>query len=641
MCGIAGIFIKDPRVVKKHVALETMANLLLLGIESRGKKATGFVAHLPGGGELTIDKKAVTASDFIKDRLPIPEGANVWLGHTRLPTQGDPDKNENNHPIVCKSTFVTHNGSIYNDDELFKEHTKGKRDAEVDSQAIAMLLDKYGFEKAEEALAQMRGAFAIACINPEKNPDQVLLAKGGWSPCVIHESDKFVLWASDRNSIREAWKVVLGTPPAYNAFKELHEGDIAIVSKEGITYRKFEAPEGFRIRRGRQTTQQRGNASAHRRGPTTVYRPTTQTRENRRPNRSAERRLPPTTLLPGRHVEEVGKVRAESRGTARLYELYQEGKYDLKLFEKADYPYQWDWCDGCMTCVLRDDMQDTVNWGFICDDCYDSQIGKFGYKDPVDPAGFLSEEELTQLDNWAKMETEVHQLALTSVCEATGMNEDTIDFLIFRCPDSYYERDDKQDMKQLADDLDELYQEAVAEKWADFGVSDAENLRPATCESDSGLADWRQQLLSPGERPLALPSGRIQSPNWDWDNAALGAYSHCTTHVRTFPASQECPDCTRDFLRKGQPDLELDQCRVCNRKQRPVFHMLKWAWCRKHYLTCNRCDSKAGVAAIATAPNGDRLCHQHSRGEKGLISDGKDGKELERRGIEVAERVTT
>lgn len=634
MCGIAGIYIKDPQVVKKHIALETMANLLLLGIESRGKKATGFVSHLPGGDELTIDKKAVAASDFIKDRLPIPEGATVWLGHTRLDTRGSPENNDNNHPVVCKSTFVTHNGTIYNDDDLFKEH-KRKRLAEVDSEALAMLLNKYGFKEAAKGLAQVRGAFAIASIDPEKNPDEVLLAKGGWAPLVIHESDKFVLWASERNAIRDAWKVVLGTPPAYSSFKELHEGEIAVVTKDGIEYRKFERPEDFRQRRGRGTTrQQPGNSGAGQRGPSTVYRPTTKPNEGR--NRTAERRLPPTRLSPGRHVVEVGEVRTAGRGTARLFEEYELGNYDLALFRNADYPYQWDWCDGCLTCVLLDDMRDTVNWGFICDDCYDVQIEKFGYKDPVDPSGFLSEGELNELDNWAKIDTEVHRLALDEVHQATGMDTDTIDFLIFRVQEEYFQN--RADMKQLAEDLDELYQEAAAKKWTDFGLGDATSLRGATsCESDSGVADGRQPSISPGERPLGLIAASVRPPG----TSSLqnpDAISHCTTHQRTFPASQECHECIRDFSRSKQPDLNIDQCVTCSRKQRPRFHMLKWAWCRKHYLTCSGCN--AGLEAICTDPEGRRLCHFCSRGQKGLLHDGKDGKELAKRGIEVAERTS-
>lgn len=629
MCGIAGIFIKDPQVVKKHIALETMANLLLLGIESRGKKATGFVTHLPGGSELTLDKKAVAASDFIKDRSPIPEGATVWLGHTRLDTRGSPEKNENNHPVVCANTFLTHNGTIYNDDDLFKEH-KRERLAEVDSEALAMLIDEYGFKEAAKGLAQVRGAFAIASINPEKHPDEVLLAKGGWAPLVIHESDKFVLWASERNAIRDAWKVVLGTPPAYSSFKELHEGEIAVVTKNGIEYRKFERPEDFRVRRGRGTTGQRGNSGATRRGPTTVYRPTTKPREEGR-NRSAERRLPPTRLSPGRHVEEVGAVRTAGRGTARLFEEYELGNYDLALFQNADYPYQWDWCDGCLTCVLLDDMRDTVNWGFICDDCYDVQIEKFGYKDPTDPAGFLSDEELTQLDNWAKIETEVHRLALDAVHEATGMDTETVDFLIFRVQEEYFEG--KEDMKQLAEDLDELYQEAAGKQWVSFGLADATILRSApSCESDSGVA----ASISPGEKPLGLIAGAVRPPRTSLQNP--DAISHCTTHQRTFPASQECHECIRDFSRSTQPDLTLDQCLTCTRRQRPRFHMLKWAWCRKHYTTCSGCN--AGLVAIATDPDGRRLCHFCCRGQKGLLYDGKDGQELAKRGIEVAERTS-
>ena len=623
MCGIAGFYIKNPKAVKKHIAMETMANLLWLGIESRGKKATGFVAHRPGGDELVIDKKAVAASDFIKDRLPIPEGANVWLGHTRLDTKGSPENNDNNHPVVCQSTFVTHNGVIYNDDELFKEH-RSKRLGEVDSEAIAMLLDKYGFDEADKALAQLRGGFAIASVNPEKHPDQVLLAKGGWYPLVIKETDHYVIWASERSAIRDAWKVVLGTPPAWNSFRELKEGEIAVVTNDGIEYRRFEAPEGFQVRRARQsgttTRQQHGSVGVGAPGP---YRPRF---ARNQPRRSEERRLPASRVLsPGRHVEDVGKIRKEGRGTARLFEKYEDGDYDMALFRNADYPFQWDWCQGCLTCVLQDDMQDTVNWGYICDDCYDVCIAGCGYNDPPDPAGFLSEEDLNTLDNWAKLETEVHKIALKNVVDATGMEEVTVDFLIFRCPDGYYDK--RPDMKQLADDLDDLYQSAAAQAWVDFGVGDAKQPGPDTfVESDSGVSDGRQpSVTSPGQRPTGIPHAPslLKENGLEW----------CNTHHTTFPDTQECLECTRDFLHRGQPDLTITSCRVCQHATK--FHMLKWAWCGKHYKICNACDK--GFEAVCTAPNGDRLCHFCSRGEKGLRYD----TQLDKQGIEVAERVAS
>jgi hypothetical protein len=82
MCGIAGFHIKDPKYVKKHAGVELMVNKLLLGIENRGRHATGFVATTFDGRVVT-DKADKTAALFIKDREIIPANVQTVLLHTR------------------------------------------------------------------------------------------------------------------------------------------------------------------------------------------------------------------------------------------------------------------------------------------------------------------------------------------------------------------------------------------------------------------------------------------------------------------------------------------------------------------------------------------------------------------------------
>jgi hypothetical protein len=623
--------------------MEQFANLLLLGIESRGKRATGFVAHKPGGKEIVLDKRAITATDFIKERLPIPQGANIWLGHTRLDTQGTPDKNENNHPVVCNTTFVTHNGTIRNDDELFEKH-KITRNAEVDSAIIATLLDKFGQDKVEEALAQLQGGFSIAAIDPSKSPDTVVLANGGWPPLVLHESDKFVIWASTRSAIKDAWKVILGTPPADKNFKNFSSGDIAIINKDGINYKKFESKPDFQPR-VRQTTTGQGRT-----GNSGVRAPYVHQHRRHGPPPPAEKRLPAKPeLKPGRHVADVVAVRKDGKGLARLADIYHAGGYPENRFPK-DAVLTWEYCEGCMTLVYEEDMQDTVNWGYICDDCYDQCIVRAGYK-PDNPTDAFDDGDIVALENWAKMESNVHREALKRTAKEVDLDEDTVDFLVFRVPSSYLDKRD--DVAGLAGDLDDVYQEHANEVWAAFGVDNPEDLRASRPESDSGVQDGERPGTSPGEKPDNVTY--LPPPN---ERPKSGARVRCSTHEVWFPWNETCPTCrenleelrTRYHLWRDKqdhpsssddlhentlPDLTVTQCHTCTRKQIPKVHILDWGWCKKHYKTCNRCE--AGVEANSTAPNGDRLCHHCSRGEKGLLYDSQ----LERQGIEVVELAHT
>ena len=60
--------------------------------------------------------------------------------HTRYATQGIPEWNDNNHPIITGSVVGVHNGHVSNDDWMFKcvEDYVGNdvRIAHVDSEAI-------------------------------------------------------------------------------------------------------------------------------------------------------------------------------------------------------------------------------------------------------------------------------------------------------------------------------------------------------------------------------------------------------------------------------------------------------------------------------------------------------------------------
>lgn len=236
MCGIAGFHIKDK--AKGMIEAGYLMDWLLTGIEHRGREATGFLA-LGFDGKVTVDKAPVPASEFMQKRKAIPSAPRSVLGHTRLATQGDPKFAENNHPVHYGTAFVTHNGWIVNDDELFRT-SQMERTAEVDTIAIPAMLwnnNESGFtpEGVVKALESLHGAMAIAAADITQ-PDVLLLARGNSSPLFFFENDKIVIWASSIFAIQTAWGKVFGTPPKKERFQEFAEGEFRLIKAGKTTH---------------------------------------------------------------------------------------------------------------------------------------------------------------------------------------------------------------------------------------------------------------------------------------------------------------------------------------------------------------------------------------------------------------------
>lgn len=238
MCGIVGIHFKNPRDTGiRHDKLENLVSELLLGIEHRGKDATGLLT-VDAKGVPSLVKADTKASTFVAWRDPVPRRVRTILGHTRFATQGHPSNLDNDHPVQYGSCFAIHNGHISNDDELFKQF-RLDRHAEVDSEIIPALFDMYGLDKAHLALQELDGNMATAVVDPARFPDVTVLAKGWSSPVEYLETKHAIVFASTTDAIQDACEKALGFRPARSKIKSLTAGELLYMEKDKVELLEF------------------------------------------------------------------------------------------------------------------------------------------------------------------------------------------------------------------------------------------------------------------------------------------------------------------------------------------------------------------------------------------------------------------
>lgn len=230
MCSVFGLLDYQGRLTpaERLRIIRTLGN----AAEIRGTDATG-IAYVQGDG-IHI-QKAPRPAHLMHYR--ISPDARYIMGHTRATTQGNESFNPNNHPFPGKAGkmpfALTHNGMLFNDLELRREHRLPRTKIQTDSYVAAQLLEKWG-EVSHNSLKRMaellRGTFTITVLDGDNN----LYFVRGNNPLTIYLFPErgFYLYAST-TEILDAALLRLGMAGEVRTGIKVSQGDILQIKGDG------------------------------------------------------------------------------------------------------------------------------------------------------------------------------------------------------------------------------------------------------------------------------------------------------------------------------------------------------------------------------------------------------------------------
>ena len=199
MCGIATISIgRRNRDRIPYEKLRALVRELMVELQPRGMDASGIaVVNALGTGPSSVYKMPLRPDRFVvrpafEDSLQrIGPKTNFVLLHARAATVSGTENNYNNHPILIPNFVGIHNGTLFNEDRLFKEFEEHfPREGKVDSEIIFRLFSHFvskgvGSQKAlEETAGLLGGAFTGAVVD-WRRPHEMVMFKHDRALCLI------------------------------------------------------------------------------------------------------------------------------------------------------------------------------------------------------------------------------------------------------------------------------------------------------------------------------------------------------------------------------------------------------------------------------------------------------------------------
>lgn len=193
MCGIVG-FVGASNAKEKVVAG-------LKKLEYRGYDSAGIA--LPIDGRIEIRKSVGEIRNLEAIIGDASFDAPVAIGHTRWATHGAPSTvNSHPHGNMDNTIAVVHNGIIENYQEIkyrlinnYGIQFKSETDTEVIAHLISVYYEGDLLKAVNKAVAEMRGAYAIAAIAAAE-PDKLIAVRKD-APLIVGLGDGFNFVASD------------------------------------------------------------------------------------------------------------------------------------------------------------------------------------------------------------------------------------------------------------------------------------------------------------------------------------------------------------------------------------------------------------------------------------------------------------
>jgi glucosamine--fructose-6-phosphate aminotransferase (isomerizing) len=213
MCGIFGISITKESSLSKNQYKKILRDLFLLS-ESRGKEAAGFSFN--NGNQIRVFKTPFPASDLVVSSLYENELNHLLsadaqhfstIGHSRLVTDGYEHDNANNQPVIKKGIVAVHNGIIVNSGKLWQKFSDEKKDTELDSELIPVLIRRFQADSTlvtalNKFYQEIYGLVSSAMMFDDLNNMLLATNNGSLYYCASTDKKSFV-FASERYIMRQ------------------------------------------------------------------------------------------------------------------------------------------------------------------------------------------------------------------------------------------------------------------------------------------------------------------------------------------------------------------------------------------------------------------------------------------------------
>jgi glutamine---fructose-6-phosphate transaminase (isomerizing) len=224
LCGIFGILIGENLKLSPKELKQIVNNMFRLS-ESRGKEASGLAIRF--NDSVYVLKEPITSSKLI--RTPAYEklfdktlktegyigiqlqGPLLFLGHSRLQTNGLSEINTNNQPVVKDGAIGVHNGIIVNDENLWELFPTLKKNYDVDTEVFLSLLQLFRaqgksiMEAVRLVFDKIEGSASVAIQFDDAN--NLLLATNTGSLYLnLSINKKILVFASEKYILQQVLK---------------------------------------------------------------------------------------------------------------------------------------------------------------------------------------------------------------------------------------------------------------------------------------------------------------------------------------------------------------------------------------------------------------------------------------------------